>query len=149
MNCDQHLVAAHPFGTLITAETLLEQFNCLSQWEARYRQLILLAKQLPPLAENLRQPALELSGCESRVWFGYQLLADGRLHFYADSDSRIVRGLLAVLLTAIEGKSAQQLLPIDPLALFDQLALRGPLSTTRAGGLAALAQRVQEIAAQQ
>ncbi|AHG19237.1 Fe-S metabolism protein SufE [Chania multitudinisentens RB-25] len=141
------MLAPHPFGHAITAEALVAKFSALKQWEDRYRQLIMLAKQLPPLLAELRQPEIELSGCENRVWLGHQRLEDGSMHFYGDSEGRIVRGLLAVLLTAVEGKTPQQLLADDPLALFDHLALRAQLSVTRASGLEALAAGVKQIAA--
>lgn len=147
MNPNITLIACHPFGTQITAEELIETFGALPQWEDRYRQLIMLAKQLPPLPEKQRQTELELSGCENRVWLGHQWLENGSLHFYGDSEGRIVRGLLTILLTAVEGKTPQQLLAMDPLSLFDQLALRSQLSATRASGLAALAARIHSVAA--
>ncbi|CAI0933112.1 cysteine desulfurase sulfur acceptor subunit CsdE [Serratia entomophila] len=141
------MLAPHPFGREITAEALIATFTAQKQWEDRYRQLIMLAKRLPPLPEALRAAEMELSGCENRVWLGHQRLADGTLHFYGDSEGRIVRGLLAVLLTAVEGKTPQQIAALDPLALFEQLNLRNQLSATRASGLAALAAGVQAIAA--
>ncbi|ALE97674.1 MULTISPECIES: cysteine desulfurase sulfur acceptor subunit CsdE [Serratia] len=141
------MLAPHPFGREVTAEALIATFSTLKQWEDRYRQLIMLAKRLPPLPEALRSEEMALSGCENRVWLGHQLLEDGTLHFYGDSEGRIVRGLLAVLLTEVEGKTPQQIAALDPLALFDRLALRAQLSATRAGGLAALAAAVKAIAA--
>ncbi|AKA38128.1 Fe-S metabolism protein SufE [Yersinia ruckeri] len=141
------MIAPHPFGHEITCNDLIKIFSTQKQWEDRYRQLILLAKQLPQLDESLKYSEIELSGCENRVWLGHELLADGRLHFYGDSEGRIVRGLLAVLLTHIEGKTAKELLAIDPLALFDQLGLRQQLSSSRTSGLQALAQGVKIIAA--
>lgn len=131
----------------VTAEALIATFSTLKQWEDRYRQLIMLAKRLPPLPEALRSEEIALSGCENRVWLGHQLQEDGTLHFYGDSEGRIVRGLLAVLLTEVEGKTPQQIAALDPLALFDRLALRAQLSATRASGLAALAAAVKAIAA--
>lgn len=142
------MIAPHPFGHDITASDLIETFSAHKQWEDRYRQLILLAKQLPPLQVSLKQNELELTGCENRVWLGHQRLADGTLHFYGDSEGRIVRGLLAVILTAVEGKTPQQVLATDPLALFEQLGLRQQLSTSRASGLQALARGIQAIAAE-
>lgn len=141
------MLAPHPFGREITAGALIEKFTALKQWEDRYRQLIMLAKQLPPLPEALRAAEMELSGCENRVWLGHQLQTDGTLHFYGDSEGRIVRGLLAVLLTAVEGKTPQQIAAMDPLGLFDRLALRAQLSATRASGLEALAAAVKAIGA--
>ncbi|MGP8334672.1 cysteine desulfurase sulfur acceptor subunit CsdE [Serratia sp. CY43514] len=141
------MLAPHPFGREVTADALIAIFSALKQWEDRYRQLIMLAKRLPPLPEALRSEEMALSGCENRVWLGHQLLEDGTLHFYGDSEGRIVRGLLAVLLTEVEGKTPQQIAALDPLALFDRLALRAQLSATRASGLAALAAAVKAIAA--
>ena len=142
------MIAPHPFGHEITATHLIETFSADKQWEDRYRQLILLAKQRPPLPTSLKQNELELTGCENRVWLGHQRQPDGRLHFYGDSEGRIVRGLLAVILTAVEGKTPQQVLAEDPLELFDKLGLRQQLSTSRASGLQALAQGIKAIATQ-
>ncbi|OWF70897.1 cysteine desulfurase sulfur acceptor subunit CsdE [Yersinia frederiksenii] len=142
------MIAPHPFGHEITAAHLIETFSADKQWEDRYRRLILLAKQLPPLPASLKQNELELTGCENRVWLGHQRQPDGRLHFYGDSEGRIVRGLLAVILTAVEGKTPQQVLAEDSLELFDKLGLRQQLSTSRASGLQALAQGIKTIAAQ-
>lgn len=140
-------LAGHPFGTSITPGSLRATFAPLQQWEDKYRQLILLGKQLPALPADLKRDDIEIAGCENRVWLGHSLQANGTLHFYGDSEGRIVRGLLAVLLTAIEGKTAEQILAEDPLALFDDLGLRNQLSASRSSGLAALAQAVR-IAAQ-
>ena len=143
-----NLTTFHPFGTTISAESLKDLFAPLRQWEDRYRQLILLGKQLPALPDILKNEQLEIKGCENRVWLGYVYQPDGTLHFYGDSEGRIVRGLLAVLLTAVEGKTARQLLTIDPLMLFDDLGLRNQLSASRNDGLTALVQRIQQIARQ-
>ncbi|ATY89812.1 putative Fe-S metabolism associated protein [Pectobacterium atrosepticum SCRI1043] len=139
----------HPFGHHITVADLLARFDTCRAWEDRYRQLILLAKSLPALPDALKTEDISLSGCENRVWLGYQRQEDGRLHFYGDSDGRIVRGLLAVLLTAAEGKTPEALLQQDPLALFDTLGLRAQLSASRSSGLAALAARIKNIAEQE
>ncbi|PWF53922.1 cysteine desulfurase sulfur acceptor subunit CsdE [[Kluyvera] intestini] len=140
--------AGHPFGHSITEETLRQTFLPLKQWEDKYRQLILLGKQLPSLSDELKAQAREIAGCENRVWLGCTAAENGALHFFGDSEGRIVRGMLAVLLTAIEGKLPQVLLAGDPLALFDELGLHAELSASRNQGLAALAAAVQDAARQ-
>ena len=140
--------APHPFGHEITEASLTEKFAAFRQWEDRYRQLILLAKSLPPLDASLKLPENELSGCENRVWLGAEKSEKGTMHFYGDSEGRIVKGLLAVLLTAVEGKTPDEILNGDPLALFDILGLREQLSTSRASGLNALAEGVLRLARQ-
>lgn len=139
-------LAPHPFGDLITEAGLKEKFASFHQWEDRYRQLIQLSRQLPALPEALKTPEIELSGCENRVWLSSQRLPNGTLHFYGDSEGRIVRGLLAVLLAAVEGKTPQALLTGDPLQIFDDLGLSAQLSASRSSGLQALADAVQRAA---
>lgn len=136
----------HPFGREIDMRELAQRFAACRAWEDRLRQIILLAKALPPLPDALKTPSALLTGCENRVWLGHQRLTDGTLHFYADSDGRIVKGLLAVVLAGAEGKTPAQLFRQDPLAPFDALGLRAELSVSRAGGLAAIAGRINAIA---
>nr|WP_114987645.1 cysteine desulfurase sulfur acceptor subunit CsdE [Pragia fontium] len=140
------MLAPHPFGTEITVQQLLALFSDKSQWEDRYRQLIQLAKQLPPLPEELKQQQLELKGCENRVWLGHQFNEDGTLHFYGDSEGRIVKGILAILLTQIEGKTPQQVIEIELMALFDQLGIHQQLSTSRSQGLDSLVSAIRQTA---
>lgn len=143
-----HVYVGHPFGHAVSEETLRQTFLPLKQWEDKYRKLILLGKQLPSLTDDLKAQAQEIAGCENRVWLGHTLNEDGTLHFFGDSEGRIVRGMLAVLLTAIEGKRPEALLADDPLALFDELGLRAELSASRNQGLAALSAAVQDAARQ-
>lgn len=142
------LLAGHPFGTTVTPDSLRQLFAPLQQWEEKYRQVILLGKQLPALSDDLKAQAREIPGCENRVWLGYTVTPSGTMHFFGDSEGRIVRGLLAVLLTAVEGRSASDLASADPLALFDELGLRGQLSASRSQGLAALSEAVTQAARQ-
>ena len=139
------LLPGHPFGTTITSATLHQTFTPQSSWEDKYRQLIALGKQLPTLSADVKAGAREIAGCENRVWLGYRV-NDGKMHFFGDSEGRIVRGLLAVLLTAVEGKSAAGLLAQDPLALFDELGLHAQLSASRSQGLKALGEAVLHAA---
>lgn len=142
------LPAEHPFGTIVTPEMLQQQFSTLTQWEDKYRQIILLGKKLPALSDELKVQTQEIAGCENRVWLGSTRLANGTMHFFGDSEGRIVRGLLAVLLTAIEGKQPEVILATDPLTFFDELGLRSQLSASRTQGLNALAEAVTTAARQ-
>ncbi len=139
-------IAPHPFGSLITVQALLQQFSTLQHWEERYRQLIILGRKLPELDDVYKLAEIEIEGCENRLWLGHKYRKDGTLHFYGSSEGRIVRGLLAVLLTAIEGKSARQLRENDPLILFRELGLWDQLSISRNAGLVALAAAVKRAA---
>ncbi|EPL8006170.1 TPA: cysteine desulfurase sulfur acceptor subunit CsdE [Klebsiella aerogenes] len=136
------MMTSQPLSAALSEATLRQTFAPLTQWEDKYRQLILVGKKLPPLTDAQRTQAKEIAGCENRVWLGYQVDAEGKMHFFGDSEGRIVRGLLAVLLAACEGKSAAEILAKDPLALFDELGLRGQLSASRSQGLQALSDAV-------
>ncbi|EPG4813470.1 cysteine desulfurase sulfur acceptor subunit CsdE [Klebsiella aerogenes] len=136
------MMTSQPLSAALSEATLRQIFAPLTQWEDKYRQLIIVGKKLPPLTDDQRVHAKEIAGCENRVWLGYQVDAEGKMHFFGDSEGRIVRGLLAVLLAACEGKSAAEILANDPLALFDELGLRGQLSASRSQGLQALSDAV-------
>lgn len=140
------MLGSHPFGTQITWPQLEERFAACQLWEDRYRQLILLARQLPSLSDQERGSQLELYGCENRVWLGMECLPDGQLHFYADSEGRIVKGLLAVILTRIEGLSADAVLATDLPAALASLGITDQLSSSRAQGIEAISQRIGELA---
>ncbi|WP_237385912.1 cysteine desulfurase sulfur acceptor subunit CsdE [Xenorhabdus sp. Sc-CR9] len=140
------ILAPHPFGTEITEQHLIENFQQCKLWEDRYRQLILLARKLPALADELKQQNIEMSGCENRVWLGHQLLSDGHLHFYADSEGRIVKGLLAVILTVVENKTPAQILQTPLMELFQQLGLTQQLSGSRLNGVKSLINTIEDIA---
>jgi cysteine desulfuration protein SufE len=141
------VLAEHPFGSVITEALLKQRFAPLTQWEDKFRQLILLGKQLPGLSDERKAQAKEIAGCENRVWLGCSV-CDNKMHFFGDSEGRIVRGLLAVLLTAVEGKSAAELQVHSPLVLFDELGLRAQLSASRNQGLTALSEAVLDAARQ-
>lgn len=140
------LIAPHPFGHEMTKEQLITTFSQSKLWEERYRQLILLSRKLPALPDELKQQEFELSGCENRVWLHFQQLDEGKLHFYGDSEGRIVKGLLAILFCQIEGLTPEQILSQDLLTLYEELGLYQELSASRGNGLQSLINRVQTIA---
>ena len=128
--------------TRLNLLTVVAILGCLPASKA----LVGVIARYPYQSIELSQ-AKEIAGCENRVWLGVSVSCE-KLHFFCDSEGRIVRGLLAVLLTAIEGKSAAELLAHSPLALFDELGLRAQLSASRGQGLVALSEAVQDAARQ-
>ena len=143
---NEPLIAPHPFGHEITLAALNEQLQTQSTWEDKYRLLIQLARKLPPLSDSEKQQAEEVRGCENRVWIGYQRNSDGSLHFFGDSEGRIVKGLLAILLTNIEGKLANEILAIDLLDFFNKTGLAGQLSVSRQNGIQSLINEIRRVA---
>lgn len=120
------------------AATLLARFEQAPNWQERYRQIMLLGKVLPSLTNELRLESAQVKGCESDAWL-YHLEQDGKHYFLADSDARIVKGLIGLLLSACHGKQSDEILAFDPSAYFKQLGLEGQLSPSRTNGLHALA----------
>lgn len=137
---------AHPFGTDITVEDIAERLQKSPHWEDRYREIIRLSRQMPTLPEAFRTTENEIFGCENRVWVAYERTEQGQFHFVFESESRIVKGLLAVILSQCEGESAQALAEKDLLAVFNDLGLAHHLSATRHSGLAAVAQAINNAA---
>lgn len=129
----------HPLGQPgRDAEAVLAQFARAGAWEERYRELIQLGKQLPTIPAEWRGEEQELTGCESQVWLLAMPDADGHWHFAADSQARIVRGLLAVVLAALNHQSTQHILSFDMEGYFDRLQLAKHLSPSRGNGLRAM-----------
>ena len=135
----------HPLGHDITLDGLFQDFQKSKSWEDKYRQLIQLSRKLPALPDELKTTENEIKGCENRVWLGVELNNDGKYHIYGDSDGRIVKGLLAVILTTVENKTAQEIANIDILAIFEQLGLANQISQSRTDGVNAIIARLTSL----
>ncbi|MCF7361201.1 cysteine desulfurase sulfur acceptor subunit CsdE [Vibrio sp. A1-b2] len=136
---------ASPFGTEITSEDIVQTMQQFKGWEDRYRQVIQWGKKLPVMPEELKSEQVTVSGCESLVWLVSQQ-EECIWHFCADSDARIVRGLIALVMAAFEGKTSQQIQDFDVDGYFEQLGLITHLSPSRGNGLKAIIDKVKEIA---
>ncbi|MYM57694.1 cysteine desulfurase sulfur acceptor subunit CsdE [Vibrio sp. OCN044] len=133
-----------PFGSEITVADIVATMQNLKGWEERYRQVILWGKQLPVMPENLKSEQVKVSGCESQVWLVSEKI-DDVWHFSADSDARIVRGLIALVLTPFDGKTSQQIQNFDVEEYFNSLGLISHLSPSRGNGLKAIVEQIKQI----
>jgi len=125
------------------AQQALDAFAACPGWEQRARLLMQWGERLQPLSDAERIDAHRVHGCESLVW----LVAERRgehLHFRADSDARLLRGLLAVLLVRVQGLAPAELASLDLHDWFNQLGLQRQLSPSRSNGLNAVLQRMRE-----
>ncbi|VFP88836.1 cysteine desulfurase sulfur acceptor subunit CsdE [Candidatus Erwinia haradaeae] len=143
---DKEFIISHPFGKSITPNLLLDQFSYFNEWEERYRYIILLGNELPRLPDHIKDQQPSWIGCSNRMWFGHQLQKGNKLHFYGDSDARIMRGLIAILLTCIENQSPKDLCTKDMSVFFTQLRLKDYLTIGRSSSLKILSNKVLEIA---
>lgn len=134
------------FGIDISADDIIDTLGFFDSWEDRYKYIIDLGKELPPLDEVHRTEANLVRGCQSQVWLVSEL-REGKLFFAADSDAFIVKGLLGVVLAAYNGKSPAEIIAFDIEAYFNALNLLQHLSSTRGNGLRAMVKRIQDTAA--
>lgn len=129
---------------------LYEVFAYLDDWTDRYRHLLDLAKNLPPLEDHERSPENKVSGCLSQVWLVAEPGAgeDGGevIVFRADSDAQLVRGLIAVLLMVYSGRSATEILSTDAKEVFARLGLGEHLSVGRRNGVESMIGRIKALA---
>jgi cysteine desulfuration protein SufE len=121
-------------------------FELLDEWEDRYRYLIELGRGLEPLAESDRINENKVRGCASQVWLATRVErhSDGpRLIIRGDSDAHIVKGLIAVLFSLVNGRTAEDILKTDPHKAFAALGLGAHLTPQRSNGFASMVARVR------
>ncbi len=129
-------------------DDLVANFEFLGDWEERFRYLIDLGKNLPPVPEDLMTDENRVHGCQATVYLKEYGANNGTqsIGFHATSDAHIVNGLIAILLMMFSGKTAADILATDPAQTLKQLQLEDHLSPTRRNGLHAMLKRIREIA---
>lgn len=133
-----------------TLDEIREAFGFFDSWEDKYRFVIELGRSLPPMDEADRTDANLIRGCQSQVWLTSRTdETEGTLRLRMDSDAHIVRGLIAIVLAAYDGKTPREIIDFDMDGLFEELALLQHLSPTRGNGLRAMVARIRETAASQ
>lgn len=136
------------FGQDVTADSIVDDLSFFDSWEDRYRYIIDLGKSLPPFDEAQRVDLHLVRGCQSQVWLIPEA-SDRQFYFQVDSDAHIVRGLLAIVLAAFQGRTAEQILAFDIDDYFTRLQLLQHISPTRGNGLKAMVERIRSTAAVQ
>jgi cysteine desulfuration protein SufE len=137
--------SANPFGNTITTADILDTLGFFDSWEDRYKYIIELGRELPPMPDNLHTEDRLVRGCQSQVWIDTRM-EQGRLHLLVDSDAFIVKGLLGLVMAAYNNRAPEDILAFDIDDYFAQLDLLRHLSATRGNGLRAMVQRIREIA---
>jgi cysteine desulfuration protein SufE len=135
-----------------TTDELLETFQDLPEWDERYDFIIDLGRELPPSDEELQSAGNIVEGCMSTVWLKMERendSPDSKVTIEADSDSLIVKGLIAVLLAFYADKTAREIVDSDVSEYLKQLGLNQHLSPQRRNGLFAMIKRINALAVQQ
>ena len=123
---------------------ILEDYELLDG-EDRYRLLIDLGRELEPMPDALKTDATKVRGCSSSVWV-YPTMKDGRLHFLADSNAAITKGIVALILSAVQDKPASEVARMDVAEALAPFELRKHLSANRTQGVSNMIALVRQTA---
>lgn len=122
---------------MLTPEEVIENFEFLEDWEARYAYLVELGEALPPMDDALRTESNRVQGCMSQVWVCPVACPSDptRLNFVGDCDTAIIKGVLALLIELMSGHTPREIEGLDLDHLFDELKLAEHLSPNRHFGI--------------
>lgn len=127
-------------------DDIRDEFDVLDR-EDRYRLLIELGRALEPMPDALKTEATKVRGCSAQVWVYPVPQADGRLHFLADSDAHITKGIVALILTLVQDRMPAEILAIDVRERLAPFDLAGQLSSNRTQGIPNMIELIRSTAA--
>lgn len=122
-------------------DEIIEEFSDFDDWMDRYAYIIDLGNALPAIDEKHKTPAHLIEGCQSRVWVNAELI-DGKVHYTADSDAIIVKGIISMLVKVLNDQTPDDILAAE-LYFIDRVGLSEHLSPTRSNGLAAMVKQMR------
>ncbi|MFI3303198.1 MAG: SufE family protein [Rikenellaceae bacterium] len=122
-------------------EQIIEDFELFDEWLDKYNYLIELSSELPVIDESHRTPEHLIEGCQSRVWVSAEL-KDNKIYYTADSDAIITKGIIALLIKVLNGRTPKEALDCD-LYFIDAIGLSENLSPTRSNGLLSMVKQMK------
>jgi len=125
---------------------LLEELSFFQDWQERYEYVIALGRKLSPLPEQSRDADHLIKGCQSQVWLD-ATCQDGKVEFFADSDSLITKGMIALFIEVLNQQSPDAILTAD-MSFIEQTGLKEHLAPTRANALSLMATQMKQRALQ-
>lgn len=125
-------------------DEIIAEFSDFDDWMDRYQLLIDMGSEQEPLDEQYKTEQNLIDGCQSRVWLQADFI-DGMVHFRAESDALIVKGIVALLVRVLSGHTPQEILDAD-LYFIERIGLREHLSPTRSNGLGAMLKQMKMYA---
>ena len=125
-------------------DEIIEEFQAFDDWMDKYQLLIDLGSEQAPLDEKYKTEQNLIDGCQSRVWLQADY-EDGRIHFQAESDALIVKGIVTLLIRVLNDATPQEILDAD-LYFIDSIGLKDHLSPTRSNGLLAMVKQMRMYA---
>lgn len=125
-------------------DEIIEEFSFFTDWMEKYEHIIAFGKDLGPIDDAYRIDENLVRGCQSRVWLHAEM-KDGSLHFLADSDAIITKGLVGLMVRVLSGHSPEDISKAD-LYFVDQIGLKEHLSPNRANGLVSMIKKMKMYA---
>jgi cysteine desulfuration protein SufE len=125
-------------------DAIIEEFQDFDDWMDKYQLLIDLGNDQEPLDEKYKTESNLIEGCQSRVWLQADY-EDGKIHFQAESDALIVKGIVSLLIRVLDDQTPQDILDAD-LYFIEKIGLREHLSPTRSNGLLAMVKQMRTYA---
>lgn len=125
-------------------EQIIEEFAIFDEWLDKYDYLIELSDSLPAIAPEHRTEQYVIKGCQSRVWVDARV-EEGKIFYSADSDAIITKGIIALLIRVMNGRTPQEIIDLD-LYFIDAIGLGENLSPTRSNGLIAMIKQMKMYA---
>ena len=125
-------------------DEIIDEFSGFDDWMDKYQLLIDLGKEQETLEDKYKTEQNLIDGCQSRVWLQADLV-DGNIHFSAESDALIVKGIVALLIRVLSDHTPQEILDAD-LYFIEQIGLKEHLSPTRSNGLLAMVKQIKMYA---
>ncbi len=122
-------------------QEIIDEFQDIDDWMDRYAYIIDLGNALPAIDEKYKTPEHLIEGCQSRVWLNAEL-RDGKVHYTADSDAIIVKGIISMLISVLNDHTPDEILQSD-LHFIDAIGLSEHLSPTRSNGLLAMVKQMK------
>ena len=132
-------------AALPALDDIFEEYELLDR-EDRYRLLIDLGRELEPMPDVLKTDAPKVRGCAAAVWVYPQRTPDGRLHFLADSNAAITKGIVALVLAAVQDKPAEEVAGMDVASALAPFDLSRQLSANRTQGIPSMIALVRDTA---
>ena len=125
-------------------EDIIGEFSLFDEWLDKYDYLIELSDTLPAITEEHRTEEYVIKGCQSRVWVDARI-EEGKVYYSADSDAIITKGIIALLIRVMNGRTPQEILALE-LYFIDAIGLGENLSPTRSNGLVAMIKQMKMYA---
>ena len=129
-------------------DDIVEVFELLGDWDQRYQYLIELGEALPDMPAEYKTEANKVKGCMSQVWVHAAVDRNNprKLHYQGDSDTSVIKGVLALLIQLLDGRSAHEIEQLDMDDVFERLELHENLSPNRHVGIYAIVELMKQQA---